>query len=638
MRLTHSLLTSALAVTTLASDRVAAAAADDGPVCMRGGVGNLLRSLPPTPSGGNRARVMYFGGGSVAGVGVAPDKGYAPRLTGLLRKAFRAQPLAEYNKGLERTDSWAGAFRTETEIVRHYIALKLVVLDFAADDLGLPEARVKAAVEGIVRQIRRQHQSAEILFLYSLRREFLDDFAAGKTPEVIQWHEQVAEHYGITSVNMARSAAARIAAGELTFDDISRDGRHPTEKGHDLYADMLGEFVDQCREAETPGELVAYTLPEPLTPRPLEEARLVSYEKGKLGTGWLGWQESPVDLFFHVVRCNEPGPVLSLRFRGAAVGYFDVLGPDSGALEFAIDDGSWQTERNFDERTKAGYRPHAGFLAEGLDPNREHVVKLRVAAPTPVGSTGRWVRLAEFLVDGQVVFDDPHGGKSPLGRIDGMWAGMEPIAYTPPADRWQCIPNTMEKLRQGPELRIVMLGDSIVNDTAHSLYEQLLMRLYPSCTVHKKVSVRGSTGCWWYQEEGRVQTYVLEHDPDLLMIGGISQRNDIDAIRSVIHQVRGARPDTEFLLMTGPFGNYDPRSDKDWSSRIDPDNDTYEAKLMKLAAEETCEFFDMRGAWGDYIRASKWALGAFKRDRVHANDRGKQTLGRLLEAYFAPKR
>jgi hypothetical protein len=30
-------------------------------------------------------------------------------------------------------------------------------------------------------------------------------------------------------------------------------------------------------------------------------------------------------------------------------------------------------------------------------------------------------------------------------------------------------------------------------------------------------------------------------------------------------------------------------------------------------------------------------MGSFKRDAVHANERGKQILGRILDAYFAPK-
>jgi len=35
--------------------------------------------------------------------------------------------------------------------------------------------------------------------------------------------------------------------------------------------------------------------------------------------------------------------------------------------------------------------------------------------------------------------------------------------------------------------------------------------MYPQCKVVKIRSVRGSTGCWWYKEEGRVDEWVLKH-------------------------------------------------------------------------------------------------------------------------------
>ena len=57
----------------------------------------------------------------------------------------------------------------------------------------------------------------------------------------------------------------------------------------------------------------------------------------------------------------------------------------------------------------------------------------------------------------------------------------------------------------------------------------------------------GSTGCWWYKLENRVQDYVIKYKPDLLMIGGISQSDDVESIREVIHQVHAALPETEFL-------------------------------------------------------------------------------------------
>ena len=76
-----------------------------------------------------------------------------------------------------------------------------------------------------------------------------------------------------------------------------------------------------------------------------------------------------------------------------------------------------------------------------------------------------------------------------------------------------------------------------MNQTYGFGFDLLLNRIYPKVRIEKIASVRGSTGCWWYKEKNRVEDYVLKHHPDLLMIGGISQRNDVDSIREVIHQV-----------------------------------------------------------------------------------------------------
>ena len=89
--------------------------------------------------------------------------------------------------------------------------------------------------------------------------------------------------------------------------------------------------------------------------------------------------------------------------------------------------------------------------------------------------------------------------------------------------------------------------------------------------------------------------------------------------------------------MTGAFGRADPRNDKGWTYDVAPIGAGYRSRLMRMAAEERVEFLDVAGPWGQYIRESKYAMGAFKRDPIHANLRGKQILGRILERYFAPR-
>jgi lysophospholipase L1-like esterase len=254
-----------------------------------------------------------------------------------------------------------------------------------------------------------------------------------------------------------------------------------------------------------------------------------------------------------------------------------------------------------------------------------------VAAKQPKGSQGRFVRIGSLLVDGDVA--DPFAGKTPLERLDGLYAAMDPLRYTPPAERWQRIPRTMQRLRQGGTLKIVLLGDSIMNQTCHSGFGLLLQRRYPKVKIESVASVRGSTGCWWYKEENRVQEYVLKHHPDLLMIGGISQRNDVDSIREVIHQVR-AKDQPEILLMTPAFGFEGSDFIKEWTYEVKADGKDYRAQLLRLASEEGCEFLDMTGPWWQYVQDSGKTYGWFRGDAVHANERGTQILARILERYF----
>ena len=233
--------------------------------------------------------------------------------------------------------------------------------------------------------------------------------------------------------------------------------------------------------------------------------------------------------------------------------------------------------------------------------------------------------------DGYIMF----GTRRTAEQIKASCAKIPPVRYDPPAERWKLLPRTLKRLGEGPTLRVVMLGDSIINDTARSSWPLLLKGRYPTCRIRLTTSVRGSTGCRHYKAPGRVQAYVLDHGPDLVIIGGISQRGDIDSIREVIRQIRAACK-ADILLMTGPFGRVDPNDDKQWAGIIKPPGDGYGVKLKALAGEQKTAFLDIQAAWARYVRESGKETVWFKRDVVHANDRGEQILGHILARYLAP--
>ena len=96
-----------------------------------------------------------------------------------------------------------------------------------------------------------------------------------------------------------------------------------------------------------------------------------------------------------------------------------------------------------------------------------------------------------------------------LNQIQRFYSEMPPVCYTPPSDQWRNLPETKKLLTEGERLRVVMLGDSIVNDTSRSCWNLLLEQHYPKCRIIKTTSVRGSTGCWWYKDDDRLKKYEL---------------------------------------------------------------------------------------------------------------------------------
>lgn len=597
---------------------------------LRNGLPNFTQKIAAK----EEIRLSYFGGSITAGAGASkPQFCYRELLTAWLKKEHPGVRFTPFNAAIGGTGSWLGAFRCWNDV--GYQRPDLVIVEFAVNDGGTPEDQVLASMEGIVRQLRTKTPSRpDILFVYTLVAGHLEDFKAGKLPPTMQYHEKIAAHYGIPSVVMAKHAADQILSGKMTMEAFAKDNVHPTDAGYALYLEALEPFFQQLQNTPASQQTVLNPLPKPLSPAPMENARLVSYDWAELDSGWLGWQLSISDRIPHVAVSDKPGATITLKFKGAQAGIYDIIGPDTGNLEYRIDNGEWKHKTNFDKYCLQYARPHATALERNLDPAKEHTLELRIAADTPEGSKGRFTRLGWFLIDGEV--KDPNAGLDPLARIDAIYKSMKPLTWTPPDSRWTNLDKTKAKLAGGPELNIVMLGDSIIGDTSSSQYEHLLTRDHPQTKINKVLSVRGSTGCWWYKDDNRVEEYVIRHQPDLLIIGGISQREDIEAIRSVIHQCRAKLPNLEILLLSPTFGAPQNAHNKNWTPQPDANAYPYRANLQKLAQEEKCGFFDMTGPWWEYIRDSGYALDSFKRDVVHANSRGQQLLGRLLAKFLGP--
>jgi lysophospholipase L1-like esterase len=594
---------------------------------IRGGIPNSQYFFKANKVGN---QYLFFIGNSVlSGTGLKdPNLRYSAQMVKGFKKHFPGAAMPE-TRHIQPGGSWFGQFRTSRgqavfgEVI---CSGHLAILDFAADDRNTDIEQVKASLEGVVRQITLYRATHSRIFVYTLTPEMLQAYQAGKTPGYIRVSEQIAEHYGIPSLNLARYAADKIIAGEISFSAFSADGINPTDAGAKIYAEAVATFVDALLAANPiPDKPQRYTLPPPLFPETDDNGRVVAYEDQavKQSGGWKAGQASPIGPFRHVLVSDQVGAMLTLKFRGSEIGVIDVVDKDSANYEYAIDGVPFRTLSAPNSVSGPTMRPIS--LAKGLDRKAEHELVLKVASPGTA-------RIGGILLNGTVA--DALAGLSPLEQIDVIYAAMRPIAYQPPAGRFANIPRTMSKLRNGGELRMVLLGDSIIGNTSASLFDLLLMRNYPKCKIIKVPSIRSSTGCKYYREENRVQDYVLKHNPDLLVIGGISNGDDAEAVRSVIQQVRVRKPDTEVLLLTPVFGSLREERIRTFIPQIDTTTDNFRFNMQKVAAEEKCAFFDMTGPWWAYIQASGKTPGWFMGDAVHANRRGCQIIGRLLDCWF----
>jgi hypothetical protein len=55
---------------------------------------------------------------------------------------------------------------------------------------------------------------------------------------------------------------------------------------------------------------------------------------------------------------------------------------------------------------------------------------------------------------------------------------------------------------------------------------------------------------------------------------------------------------------------------------------------MRLSKEMKTGFMDLCGYWGVYVQKSGHPVDWFKRDVVHADEKGEQIIGRLLAAHL----
>ncbi|MCM8770050.1 MAG: hypothetical protein NC911_10380 [Candidatus Omnitrophica bacterium] len=210
-----------------------------------------------------------------------------------------------------------------------------------------------------------------------------------------------------------------------------------------------------------------------------------------------------------------------------------------------------------------------------------------------------------------------------LAWVEAISQAIPPVLYDFTEEDLKPLGKFRKKLSQPGTVRLVLLGDSVMNDLSNSLFELLIQRHFSGLRIEVVSSTRSGGNCAYYLKEDRWRRSILQYQPDLLVVGGISHGNQIEPVRQLVEQVR-QQSDTAVLLLTGAFITPERRS-----------LPRYSRGLKKLAYQLNTGFLNTEEIWLDYIARSGHPVGWFMRDSHHANERGKQVLAHLLEIFLA---
>ncbi len=359
-----------------------------------------------------RARFARDKTGHVAFIGgsITEMNGYRPMVCDILRKRFPDTKFTFTDAGISSTCSTTGAFRLAEDVLGKG-PVDLFFIEFAVnDDQDAAHARRQCirGMEGIVRHTRRHNPCVDIVITYFVNPGMLETLQEGKTPLTAGSHEEVAGHYGVSTIDLAREVAERIAAGKLTWKQFG--GTHPAPFGNAICAGMIDGLMSAAWKAPLPAD--AARKPYPMPAKPLDalsyfNGRFIDPARAKVKAGWKlavpQWKKLKGScrrrfLDTTMLSAEKGGAELTLEFTGTAVGAYVLAGPDAGTVEVTIDGGQPVKVNLYHRFSRGLHYPRTVMFAADLKP-ASHTLLLRTTNAHHPDSTGCATRILKFAVN-----------------------------------------------------------------------------------------------------------------------------------------------------------------------------------------------------------------------------------------------
>ncbi|MCK5705346.1 MAG: SGNH/GDSL hydrolase family protein [Cyclobacteriaceae bacterium] len=159
-----------------------------------------------------KGKVAFLGGS------ITYNPGWRDSISNYIGKSFPETKLEFIAAGIPSMGSTPGAFRLERDVLSKG-QIDLLFVEAAVNDPtnGRTSEEQIRGMEGIIRHAQKSNPKMDIITMYFVDPDKMEDYTNGLIPEVIKNHEKVASQYHVSSINLAKEVTDRINAGEFSW-------------------------------------------------------------------------------------------------------------------------------------------------------------------------------------------------------------------------------------------------------------------------------------------------------------------------------------------------------------------------------------------------------------------------------------
>lgn len=321
-----------------------------------------------------QATIAFVGGAAAYGKGAGQrnETSYTSLVMKQLRNMYPDYNFTEFNNSIGITDSTLEIYRIGEVINKQP---DVIFIDFCNEDKSVK------GLENLICRIKTDLPHTDIVILESINEEMESVYKLGNMPDIIKEYDAVASKYGIPVVNIGLMLYDEALAAKETVADYMTYIHFPNDCGHQIYADLICDFIESCLKAAGDSAVT-------------RSDKIYSYTKGAV----IDISEAKSNGFIedNDVLLGNIGDEVTFGFEGNTVGLLWDIGIDTGAVECIIDGKSYGTVMAFDEFGVRSVHTNYVLLADDLS-DGEHTLTVRVVEEKDRMSLGYRIMLRGIL-------------------------------------------------------------------------------------------------------------------------------------------------------------------------------------------------------------------------------------------------